>query len=122
MENALVFAQMEGDQNHEIHENGAPEAQKCCRGSKFMFAAFESACPRLFVQSNILQPEMVPKWYQNLPSKSILQGSNFEANFEANFFNYGFPRPPPEAGVRGRGGPAPGEVNTSISKKREGFA
>ena len=106
-----MFAQMEGYKKHENHENGVPEAQKCCGGSKFMLAAFESACPRISVEGNILQPEMAPKWYQHEASTVIVDGSMFEANFEAMFFNSGFPSPPP----RGRG-PLQGRATTGEVK------
>ena len=93
---------MEGQENQKISGNGAPEVQKCCRVCIFRFAAFENASHRFFVQSEVLQPEMVPKWSPNGVGNSILEGSNFDANFEANLFNYGLPRPPPEVGANGR--------------------
>ena len=96
-----MFAQMEGQENQKIDESGAPEGQKCCSVCILLFAAFENASLRFFVQSKVLQPEMVPKWSQNGVGNSILEGSIFDANFKANFLNSGLPRQPPEAGVGG---------------------
>ena len=59
------FAQMEGQENQKIYENGAPEVQKWCWVCILRFAAFENASHRFFVQSDVLQPEMVPQLYQN---------------------------------------------------------
>ena len=56
---------MEGQENQKIDENGALEAQKCCSVCILGFAACENASHRFFVQSEVLQPEMVPKWSQN---------------------------------------------------------
>ena len=96
-----VFAQMEGQENHNIAGNGAPEVQKCCWVCILRFAAFENASHRFFVQSEVLQPEMVPKWYQNEVRNLIFVVSIFAANFEANFLSSGLPSSPPEAGTRG---------------------
>ncbi len=96
-----MFAQMEGEDNQKIDENGAPEVQKCCRVCIFRFAAFENASHRSFVQSEVLQPEMVPKWSPNGVGNSIFEVSIFDAYFKANFLNSGLPRQPPEAGVGG---------------------
>ena len=68
------FAQMEGQENQKIDENGVPEVQKCCRVCIFHFAAFENASHRFFVQNDVLQPEVVPKWYQHGVGNSILEG------------------------------------------------
>ena len=62
------------------------------------------------VQSDVSQPEMVPKWSQNGVGNTILEGSIFDANFKVNFLNSGLPSPPPEAGTRGGCEPATGEV------------
>ena len=78
---------MEGQENQKIGGNGPPEIQKWSSVCIFRFATFENASHRFFVQSDVLQPEMVQKWSQNGPSKSILDGSIFEAIFEANFWN-----------------------------------
>ena len=39
----LEFAQMERHKNQKTVENGPPEAEKCCRGSKFSVAALGNA-------------------------------------------------------------------------------
>ena len=61
MKNALVFAQIEGQQNLKSQENEAPEPQKCCRGRKFTLAAFENACLAISDQGHVLYTEKAPK-------------------------------------------------------------
>ena len=58
MKNALVFAQMEGRRNQDIQENGPPEGQKCCRGSKFKVATLGNAGCNFCIQDQVLVPEM----------------------------------------------------------------
>ena len=101
---------MEGQENQKINENGAPEVQKCCKVCIFRFAAFENASHRFLVQSEVLRPEMVPKWSPNGLGNSILEGSIFDANFELHLLHSGLPRQPPEVGASGRGEPACVEV------------
>ena len=72
---------MEGQENQKIDENGAPEAQKCSSVCILRFAAFENASHRFWVQSNVFEPEMVPKWSQNGVGNSSLEGLIFEAEF-----------------------------------------
>ena len=59
--NALVFAQMEGHKNQTIEENGPPEAEKCCRGSKFNVAALGNAGCSFCIEDQVLGPEMGPE-------------------------------------------------------------
>ena len=64
MKHALVFAQMEGRRNQKIQENGPPESQKCCRGSKFKVATLGNAGCNFCIQDQVLVPEMDPEGHQ----------------------------------------------------------
>ena len=78
-----MFAQMEGQENQEMSENGAPEALKCSSVCILRCAALVNARHRFFVESIILRTEMVPKWSKNGPPKLIFEGSIFAAILEA---------------------------------------
>ena len=61
MKNAFVFAQMEGHKNQEIDENGRPEGEKCCRGSKSSVAALGNAGCSFCIEGRVLGSEMDPE-------------------------------------------------------------
>ena len=61
MNNALVFAQMEGRRNQKMQENGPPEGQKCCRGSKFKVATLGNAGCNFCIQDQVFGTEMPPE-------------------------------------------------------------
>ena len=58
MKCALAFAQMEGRRNQKMQENGPPEGQKCCRGSKFKLATLGNAGCNFSIQAQVVVPEM----------------------------------------------------------------
>ena len=70
--NALVFAQMEGRINQKVQENGPPEGQKCCRGSKFKVATLGNAGCNFCIQDQVLVPEMDPAVHRKLIVESLL--------------------------------------------------
>ena len=66
MKNALAFAQMEGRRNQKIQENGPPERQKCCRGSKFKVATLGNAGCNFCIHDQVLVPEMDPEGHPKI--------------------------------------------------------
>ena len=66
IENALVFVQMEGCRNQKIQENGPPEGQKCCRGSKFKVATLGNAGCNFCIQAQVVVPEMDPDGHRQI--------------------------------------------------------
>ena len=59
--NNLVFAQMEGQPNQKIEENGPPEAETCCRGRKYALAALGNAGCCFSVAGRVLRSDMGPE-------------------------------------------------------------
>ena len=70
---------MEGHKHQEINENGAPEGQKCCRGSKFKVAALGNAGCSFCIEGRVLGLEMSPEGrrkkmiFEDLISKRFLK-------------------------------------------------
>jgi len=64
----LVFAQMEGRRNQKIQENGPPEGQKCCRGSKCKVATPQDAIFAFKIKF------WCQKWIPKDIDKSICEG------------------------------------------------
>ena len=72
MQNGLVFAQMEGHKNQKINENGAPESQKCCRGSKFKVAALGNAGCSFCIEGRVLGSEMGPEGRRKINCAGVI--------------------------------------------------
>ena len=52
--NAGVFVQMEDHKHQKIDENGPPEGEKCCRGSKSSVAALGNAGCSFCIEGRVL--------------------------------------------------------------------